>query len=72
VRIAWRREENLSTPFGLAGLWENWGNPSTGECERIFAIITVPSNELVGQIHDRMPAILQPGRYERWLSLEPA
>jgi putative SOS response-associated peptidase YedK len=30
-----------------------------------------PSNELVAQIHDRMPAILKPGSYERWLSLEP-
>ena len=46
--------------FGLAGLWENWRNPSTGEWERTFAIITVPSNELVGQIHNRMPAILEP------------
>jgi putative SOS response-associated peptidase YedK len=45
------------SPFGLAGLWENWKNPSTGEWERTFAIITVPSNELVAQIHDRMPAI---------------
>jgi putative SOS response-associated peptidase YedK len=59
------------SPFGLAGLWENWKNPSTGEWERTFAIITVPSNELVAQIHDRMPAILKPGSYERWLSPEP-
>ena len=59
------------SPFGLAGLWENWRNPNTGEWERTFAIITVPSNELVGQIHNRMPAILEPGSYERWLSLEP-
>jgi putative SOS response-associated peptidase YedK len=58
-------------PFGLAGLWENWHNPNTGEWERTFAIITVSSNSLVGQIHNRMPAILQPGSYERWLSLEP-
>jgi putative SOS response-associated peptidase YedK len=36
----------------------------------MLAIITVPSNELVGQIHNRMPAILRPGSYERWLSLE--
>ena len=42
--------------FGLAGLWENWKNPTTGQWERSFAIITVPSNALVGQIHDRMPA----------------
>ena len=53
------------------GLWENWRNPNTGEWERTFAIITVPSNELVGQIHDRMPAILEPGGYDRWLGLEP-
>jgi putative SOS response-associated peptidase YedK len=59
------------SPFGLAGLWENWKNPTTGEWERTFAIITVPSNELVAQIHDRMPAILEPAGYERWLSPEP-
>ena len=58
------------SPFGLAGLWENWRNPNTGKWERTFAIITVPSNELVGQIHDRMPAILKLGSYTRWLGLE--
>ena len=59
------------SPFGLAGLWENWRNPNTGEWERTFAIITVPSNELVRQIHDRMPAIVMPESYDRWLGLEP-
>jgi putative SOS response-associated peptidase YedK len=57
------------SPFGLAGLWENWRNPK-GEWERTFAIITVPSNSLVEQIHDRMPAILKPATYERWLGPE--
>src|SRR5262245_34755811 len=59
-----------SSPFGLAGLWENWKNPR-GDWERTFAIITVPSNDLVGEIHNRMPAILEPRSYERWLGLEP-
>jgi putative SOS response-associated peptidase YedK len=59
------------SPFGLAGLWENWRNPNTGEWERTFAIITVPSNSLVEQIHDRMPAILKPTTYARWLGSEP-
>jgi putative SOS response-associated peptidase YedK len=59
------------SPFGLAGLWENWRNPNTGEWERTFAIITVPSNTLVAQIHDRMLAILWPASYGRWLGLEP-
>jgi putative SOS response-associated peptidase YedK len=60
-----------SSPFGLAGLWENWRNLNTAEWERTFAIITVPSNKLVGQIHDRMPAILEPTSYDCWLGREP-
>jgi putative SOS response-associated peptidase YedK len=59
------------SPFGLAGLWENWRNPNRGEWERTFAVITVPSNPLVAKIHNRMPAILDPGSYDRWLSTEP-
>jgi putative SOS response-associated peptidase YedK len=59
------------SPFGLAGLWENWCDPNTGEWERTFAVITVASNELVGQIHNRMPVILHPKSYYRWLSLDP-
>ena len=59
------------SPFGLAGLWENCKNPNTGGWERTFAVITVPSNELVSQIHNRMPSILEPSSYDRWLSAEP-
>ena len=58
-------------PFGLAGIWEYWRNPTTGEWERTFAIITVPSNQLVGKIHNRMPAILDPTSYDRWLGPVP-
>ena len=60
-----------ASPFGLAGLWENWKNPNSGVWERTLAIITVPSNELVAQIHNRMPAILEPKSYDCWLSAEP-
>ena len=38
---------------------------------RTFAVITTNANELVAEIHDRMPAILRPEDYERWLSDEP-
>src|SRR5262249_38751610 len=34
-------------------------------------IMTVPSNELVPQIHNRMPAILETRSYDRWLGTEP-
>ena len=59
------------SPFGIAGIWENWKDPASGEWVRTFAVITVPANELVAQIHDRMPAILKPESYDRWLGLEP-
>lgn len=33
-------------------------------------MVTVPANELVAQIHDRMLAILPNDRFSRWLSDE--
>ena len=57
-------------PFGVAGIWENWRDPLTGKWERTFAVVTVPANELVGQIHDRMLAILANDLFARWLSDE--
>jgi putative SOS response-associated peptidase YedK len=45
--------------------------PASGEWIRTFAVITTDANELVADIHDRMPAILVPDGYTRWLSDEP-
>jgi hypothetical protein len=45
-------------PFGIAGIWENWKQPASGEWIRTFAVITTDANELVADIHDRMPVIL--------------
>src|SRR5262249_36099970 len=53
-----------------AGIWENWKNPE-GQWVRTFAVLTTPANELVARIHDRMPAILKPQDYDRWLGPEP-
>ena len=57
-------------PFGVAGIWENWRDPLTDKWERTFAVVTVPANELVAQIHDRMLAILPNDLFARWLSDE--
>lgn len=59
------------SPFGLAGLWENWKDPVSGEWVRSFCVITTDANALVAEIHDRMPVILAPGDYDRWLGDEP-
>ena len=59
------------TPFGLGGLWENWKDPTSGEWVLTFTIITTHANQLVAEIHDRMPLILAPGDCAHWLSDEP-
>jgi putative SOS response-associated peptidase YedK len=56
-------------PFTLAGLWENWKNPD-GAWVRTFAIITIQSNRLMADLHDRMPLIIEPQDRDRWMSEE--
>jgi putative SOS response-associated peptidase YedK len=48
----------------------NWKEPASGEWIRSFAIITTDANELVADIHDRMPVILAPADYAGWLGDE--
>ena len=55
------------SPFAFAGLWESWDN---GEEIRSCTIITTDANDLVGEVHNRMPVILQPEDYEMWLDPE--
>jgi putative SOS response-associated peptidase YedK len=56
-------------PLALAGLWEIWKNPNSSEDEEVHSctIITGEPNEKVREIHDRMPVILPPKAWDRWL-----
>jgi putative SOS response-associated peptidase YedK len=54
-------------PLCLAGLWESWCGREGGPPVETCAIITVPPNELIRPIHDRMPAILTMEEVGRWL-----
>jgi len=53
-------------PYALAGLWERW-KPKDGELLETFTILTTDPNELMEPVHDRMPVILEPHDYQRWL-----
>lgn len=54
------------SPYAFAGLWESWESPE-GEKIQSTTIITTGANELVAQIHHRMPVILPPASYDAWL-----
>ena len=58
----------LDAPFVFAGLWEGWKDPTTEEWLHTCTIITGEPNELVAQIHTRMPVILAEEHHEAWLS----
>ncbi len=53
-------------PFAFAGLWDSWNSPDGSQVKSCAIITTVP-NELMAIIHNRMPAILHPRDYAKWL-----
>jgi len=53
--------------FGFAGLWESWKDHD-GNLIESCTIITTSANSLVQKIHDRMPVILPPAKYDAWLT----
>ncbi|MFP2931936.1 SOS response-associated peptidase [Pyxidicoccus sp. 3LG] len=77
----WKQSTKPKTPYhfhrkdgqalALAGLWEEWTAPDTGEVLNTCTIITTGPNDLMAPIHDRMPVILAPEARELWLRPEP-
>lgn len=55
--------------FSFAGIWEEFED-TDGIEHQTFSIITIPSNELVSPIYDRMPAILDKAGEAIWLNKE--
>ena len=76
VYYEWRDDPEGKTPFAVArvdgdpvafaGIWERWKSPE-GETLRTFATITTDANQLVGQIQDRMPVIIETENWPLWL-----
>ena len=53
-------------PFAFAGLWEHWEGPDAVGLESCTILTTRP-NDMLAQVHDRMPVILPPEAYQDWL-----
>ncbi len=53
-------------PFAFAGLWENWQGPD-GVVIDSCTILTTEPNEMMANIHNRMPVILGPKDFAQWL-----
>jgi len=57
------KDESL---FAFAGIWDCWRNQS-GETVNSFAILTTEANEVMQEVHDRMPVILEKPHFDSWL-----
>ena len=57
-------------PFAIAGVWERWTDPDSGEEVRSCSIVTTGPNTLMASVHDRMPVILPPEVWDTWLDPE--
>ncbi len=75
----WHRPENKKQPkqaywirpadggiICFAGLVETWMGKDGSEMDS-GCILTTQSNEQIGNIHHRMPVIIKPNDFERWL-----
>lgn len=62
-----RMEEE--SPFFIGGMWDVW---HAKEEDRLytFTVLTTFPNEVSATVHDRMPVIVQPKDYQRWLDPE--
>ena len=74
----WKKTEDGKKPmliqvkdekvFGLAGLWEKWIHPESKQPLFSCTVVTTEPNELMVNIHDRMPVILQKKDEKHWLN----
>jgi putative SOS response-associated peptidase YedK len=69
-RPVYKFEMPDGAPYALAGIFSEW-RPRQGSPHPpldTFSIVTTEANELMEPIHNRMPVILHPRDYDRWLT----
>ena len=81
-RQPWLIEMKDGSIFAFAGLWERWTIPPSlalkgslaelapGDRVETCTVLTTAANEAVRAVHNRMPVILPPERFDAWLAGE--
>jgi putative SOS response-associated peptidase YedK len=76
----WKREDGRKQPFfmtrtdgaslAFAGIWSTWHDPAAdGDAPPLvtMAVLTTEAVGVLGEVHDRMPLLLDPTQWARWL-----
>lgn len=67
-RLPWYITRTDGQPMVFAGVWQDWGTGS--DQMRTCAMVTVGANARMQKIHHRMPVILEPETWGKWLGEE--
>ncbi len=73
VRQPWFIRRRDGEPIAFAGLWSIWHDKKLGDDApriRSCTIITTEPNDLMREIHDRMPVMLAESAWDTWLDPE--
>ncbi|MFB6206781.1 MAG: SOS response-associated peptidase [Haloglomus sp.] len=74
----WRATDHGTEPYRvhrpddlvvLGGVWREW--TGSDRTRRSVTILTTEPNDLMADLHDRMPVVLRPDEEARWLEADP-
>jgi putative SOS response-associated peptidase YedK len=54
-------------PHAMAGLWETWDDPVSGDRLETCTVLTCPANARLRGLHERMPVIVPEVDWSMWL-----
>ena len=63
-----RRDGHVMT---IAALYETWHDRAEQQTIRSCSMIVTEPNKFVGEVHDRMPVILEQDQFEQWMNGTP-
>lgn len=66
--LPWYVTRTDNTPIVFAGIWQDWGQG--GERVSTCAVVTCDANADMAPIHDRLPVVLEPKDWPKWLGEE--
>lgn len=62
TKLPWYITRTDGAPLAFAAIWQDWGDLGA-----TAAIVTTAANDAMGEIHHRIPAILEPDQHALWL-----
>lgn len=64
----WYFVDRTEPMLAIAGLWDEWTERETGKPLRSCTMIITEPNDMVAEVHDRMPVVLRPSDFDDWLT----